>query len=99
MVLMVVSSPVGGGDSNMKVTYKCLPENESRVCRKKGVIRCGHQKNGVFLVWTPKNGGHSACKKCNFKAKICKFYVKIAVKLFNFSKCMQSMQKLQLYGM
>ena len=33
-----------------------------RFCRKKGVIRCGHQKMGAFLVWTPKKGGHSVCK-------------------------------------
>ena len=39
----------------------------------------GTKKMGSFLVWTPKNGGHSVCKQ--FQAKICKFYVEIAVKL------------------
>ena len=57
-----------------------------KILSKKGVIWCGHQKNGVFLVWTPTNGGHSVCKN----AKVCKFYFKIAAKLLNYSKCMRS---------
>ena len=34
----------------------------------------GTKKMGAFLVWTPKNGGHSVCKtKYNFKAKFAYF--------------------------
>ena len=47
----------------------CLLENKSRghsckISLKRGVIQCGLQtkKLGSFLVWPPKNGGHSVCK-------------------------------------
>ena len=71
----------------MKVTYKCLPENESRghsvkISLKKEVIRCGLQKMGSFLIRTLENGGHLLCKNaisspnlqilCYYR-KICKF--------------------------
>ena len=46
----------------------------------------GTKKMGAFLMWTLKNGGHSVCKKCNFKAKFAIFFVKIATKIVKFLK-------------
>ena len=47
---------------------------------KKGVIRCGLQKWGLFWSGLTKNGCHSVCKNV-ILAKIWKVYVKIAAKL------------------
>ena len=52
----------------MKVTYKCLPENENRghsvydFIEKRGSFGVGTKKWALFLEWTPKNEGHSVCK-------------------------------------
>ena len=77
---------IPGGHSNMKVTYKCLPENENR---GPSGIRCKiSSKRGGHSVWTSKNGGFFGVdsqkwrsfgvQKCNFKAKFAKFLLKLS---------------------
>ena len=58
-----------------------------RFRRKKGVLRCGHQKNG----------GHSVCKNAISWQNLQKFSVKIATKSLNFSKCAQRAQKFAIF--
>ena len=92
----------GGGHSNMKVTYKCLPENENRG------IQCKiSSKKGGHSVWAPKKWGLFWCRlpkigviqcaKMQFQGKICKLSVKIATKSLNFSKCARSAQKFAIF--
>ena len=87
---------------NMKATQGTCAYRRTKVggiqCKmalKKGVIWCGLQKYEVFLVWTPQKGVIQ-CAKMQFQAKIYKFHTKIAAKLLNFSKCVQSARKLTI---
>ena len=68
----------GGGSSNMKVTYMCLPKYEAfgiRICGKKGAIWCRLKKK------KGKNGCHSVCKNVIFMPELanCTKSVKISV--------------------
>ena len=53
----------------------------------------GTQKMWFFFGMYSPNIGAIQCAKMRFQAKICKFYVKIAAKLFDFSKCARDAQK------
>ena len=44
-----------------------------RFRRKKGVIRCGHQKNGGFSDVDSQKWGSFSVQKCNFEAKFAIF--------------------------
>ena len=77
------------GHSNMKVTYKFLPENkiggvQCKISSKKGSFGVGTKKWGLFWCGLPKMGVIQ-CAKMQFQGKICKFSVKIATKSLNFS--------------
>ena len=62
------------GHSNMKVTYMCLPEYESRghsCLLKKGFIPCGLQKKTCTFCWgSKKMGGHSVSENIIFMPKM-----------------------------
>ena len=73
----------GGGHSNMKVTYKCLPENENRghsvydFVEKRGSFGVGTKKNGGFFGVDSQKWGSFSVQKYNFKAKFANFLLKL----------------------
>ena len=70
---------------------------QCKISSKKGVIRCGHQKNGGSFGVDSQKIGVIQCAKMQFQGKICKFSVKIATKSLNFSKCARSAQKFSIF--
>ena len=50
---------------------------QCKITSKKGVIRCGHQKNGGFFGVDSQKWGSFSVLKCNFKAKFANFLLKL----------------------
>ena len=68
----------------MKVTYKCLPENEKGAFgvrfgwKKRVIFGVGSQElMGSFLMWIPRNGGHLVCKNATSSQKFANFMSKL----------------------
>ena len=86
------------GHSNMKVTYKCLPENESMGIRCKISL-----KKGGHSEWTPKKYGiffdvdsqNFSVQKCNFKPKFAYFMLKLPQNLLMYQNLRKARKKLQ----
>ena len=89
-------------DSNMKVTFKYLPENENCGCSVQDFIErwtsllrwASIKKWGLCWYRLLQQYWVTQClSNMRYERKICKFSVKIATPSWNFSRCAWSLQK------